>query len=1816
MKTRNGLIITICALLFGALSIFSCDTPLSLGTRLNMDPPAVNIEKPDFMENIKGSLSIAGTAYDNEEVAILSVTVERVSESGQDWKQELQSDRGEWQIKSGDGLWESDKADGTWKIQKNKENARVDWSINVLMGDAPNGEYLITVEAENNVKTKGALQQRRVVIDNYPPVVTILAPFLDFDDINTNETFTFADDVKPAFDAYQLEDTAVLDKLHNKKIKIQYKIEDDFSIDKLIFQLADQESNIYYNRNGQPSENISWSGSVEILANDIIDPADGHVISYGEKKYLQVISRASDKAGNIKTRSHGWLVYWPDADKPWAAGVGHESIPQEFIVFPGSDVQGQAYDNDGVKSVAYAIYNKGSGELLKKDSLINEPLIEGDPPTMFFSWKFTAPEDSDEYKIIIDCIDMYGVSGDTKTRYFYVESTSVPGVTIENPNAAESLFGDKYGDFIIKGIAGDGSQTGPVSLKMVWLNPKGDDESRFNYQSNEYNGWVTGGTSYTDSKGNIYRQDAQGNKIWDLTLGDAVFDAVTKRRNRPFSKGLNLFDAKDLNIGVGALQNSLTSQTFIFLLTGGTGIKVTKSHSFRGDISPPSLTIDSIFVDFADGGKTDKTYTIAELLQPNKSIDVLSHGDKITLNGTWGDDSFDVWKDISRMRELKALWNNYIVPVPVLTDTGVWSAGPLTLTPEEAANGAVTITASLGDAGNNITEKTVSVRVDTNTPYLMLITSDNDNGYYKQGDKINIYLEFNRAVSYSSGSPSLSLNTNGTAVYQSGTSTDIKQHFIYTVGVGHNTAKLNVTGIEGGGDYIGAGGTANTINSLTSRNLKDTKSITIDTTAPTITSVQSLSGLSGNNYYKQDAVIYLLVTFNENILFDEGTASGNSGTRLTLNSNFNSSGSVSGAVYAVNPAASGNNAILFTYTVASGQNTPFTPPNNYTSPLTASAITLGTASKITDLAGNPWSAWGSPTNISPAKNIYIDTTQPGSPTVNVTEGTFTTPQTFTVTGGESGASLEYSLTGNTGPWLTYTSTVTISSTTTYKISARQTDQAKNVSSPSAEKTVKIETGSPLLISLGGTPGTYKSGSTIDIKLNLRDAVNVTGTPRLALGGTGSFTTSPAYANYYSGTGSKTLVFRYTVQSNDNVDPLKIESINLNGATLARVGDSVNLTTEFGNSLSTLSNNLDFYAPIKIDNSPMTFISGSISGTNLTLTFSKTVYKGTGNISISYNDVTYLAPTVISKAEFIRWGGIAGSESTSNIGYYYEEGINGTSSTGTTDTAEKYILKYDFDHGNTALVGILETQNAYNVTVPVVSSSVTATGSSLTVDLSSTYALPVKGVSYAITFDKGIVKDSLGNEVAAYTGTGTTITNPGVNQPFIRVQKNRGTITDGTPYPVTVPGTPQYSNYWVKNAEIQISNNQPAGNWAEVDTFTIYLGWGENIDKTGIVVTDPNSALYIARTAVKDVQGNFFTNNSNNNFAMNWWLDTNSWTQTNNYWVNPYSREIIQGGRWQDGDFTTNERNVWVNLSTPGIQTTKNDSNPGSQPAGVGWLRVTETVMVGGGTYTVKTIDSTQPLTAQVRIDTQTPGATIRYTYNTTTTTPVEGTGTPFNGSTKPEAPTVTMPTTSANNGTSASSTATFTLGNTANTTNGYLYGIRADATKTVSGSTATSSASYDKVSRSVIIFDNIQDAKNWDILKNLANTAERDLNLWIRGGDGLSGSNATPGFPLSWSDTDYKGARLMTGPANGVKYWVSWEVTVKAYFHFVAGSTSTAAEAGNGPHQWSWAKNKWAFQHDKFPLNPGGSLWFIRDTLVVDPATENFEFFDTFSGSR
>ena len=250
------------------------------------------------------------------------------------------------------------------------------------------------------------------------------------------------------------------------------------------------------------------------------------------------------------------------------------------------------------------------------------------------------------------------------------------------------------------------------------------------------------------------------------------------------------------------------------------------------------------------------------------------------------------------------------------------------------------VTGTITDlAGNALStaglpETFTGVIVDTTTPTISAIAESPSSGDLNAGKTVTFTLTTTEAVTVNTtgGTPTLTLNDGSTATYSGGSGTTALT-FSYTVGAGQNIAALAATAVNLNGGTIkdGAGNTA----SLSLTGLTQTGP-QIDTTAPTVSSVTATAG-------DYNAGKVLTLTLNTS-----GVVNVTGTPTLTLNDGGTAS-YVSG---------SGSSALVFSYTVAAGQNT-------------AALQVTGVTGTITDLAGNALSTTGLPETFT---GVIVDTT--------------------------------------------------------------------------------------------------------------------------------------------------------------------------------------------------------------------------------------------------------------------------------------------------------------------------------------------------------------------------------------------------------------------------------------------------------------------------------------------------------------------------------------------------------------------------------------------------------------------------------------------------------------------------------------------------------------------------------------------------------------------------------------------------------------------------------------------------------------------------
>jgi hypothetical protein len=556
--------------------------------------------------------------------------------------------------------------------------------------------------------------------------------------------------------------------------------------------------------------------------------------------------------------------------------------------------------------------------------------------------------------------------------------------------------------------------------------------------------------------------------------------------------------------------------------------------------------------------------------------------------------------------------------------------------------GTATVKDGAGNAANlagAVTNPAGTLQIDTATPSVSSVVASGSGitagaGDLAVGSVVTLTVNLSSAVTVAGGTPTLTLNDGGTASYSGGSGSNALT-FSYTVAAGQNTADLAVTAFNPNSATItnGAGTAANLTGAVTG--LAGT--LQIDTLTPSVSSVVATgSGITaGTGDLNAGYVVTLTVNLNDAVTVTGGTPT------LTLNDGGT-------ATYS---GGSGSNALIFSYTVAAGQNT---------ADLAVTAFNPGTAT-IKNGAGTAADLTGAVTGLT--GTLQIDTTIPTVTQVVASPGTGTENpgdvitltvdlnKAVTVTGTPTltlndGGTATY--TGGSGSSaLTFSYTVTATDTTVPTLAINQVnlpggatvkDAAGNTANLSGAVTtfpgLSIDPP-PIVVSISETPSTgdLNAGHSVTLTLKLNDVVTVAGgVPTLTLNDGGT-------ATYISGSGSNALTFSYTVGAGQNVASLAATAVNLNGATVQNgMGDAavllVNGVTQTGPQIDTTAPTV---TSVAASGTGITAGSGDIpagSVVTLTVNLSEVVTVTGGTPTLTLNDggtATYMGGTGSSNA---------------------------------------------------------------------------------------------------------------------------------------------------------------------------------------------------------------------------------------------------------------------------------------------------------------------------------------------------------------------------------------------------------------------------------------------------------------------------------------------------------------------------------------------------------------------------------------------------------
>jgi large repetitive protein len=525
--------------------------------------------------------------------------------------------------------------------------------------------------------------------------------------------------------------------------------------------------------------------------------------------------------------------------------------------------------------------------------------------------------------------------------------------------------------------------------------------------------------------------------------------------------------------------------------------------------------------------------------------------------------------------------------------------------------------------------------VDTTAPFLSITSNVSQ---VKVGETANITFTFSEdpgntfVWNGTTGDVTLS---NGTLSAISGTGVTRTAVFTPTHGVNSGTASISV----GAGTYQDAAGNNGSAGG--------TPSLTLDTLAPTISSI-ALSSSTGilNAYLNEGDTATVSVSLNE--VVNLNLASGSPTLALLVGSSTVQATYVSGA---------GSNTLVFTSTIASGQNdvdgiaialnalnlngAVLTDASGNTSTPTSAAVNSNSAYMVDTLAPSVSVAF----NVA---SLKAGETATLTVTANDKTGTsFTwngTAGDLTVTGGTLGALSPFVLSG-----ANYVSTATFTPTAGSTVAgvvstaaAVYTDLAGNPGQVGSSASVSIDTGVPTLTSMNITGASgivsniLNAGDVVQITATFSEAVTVNatgGNPKVVLNIGGASNS----ATYVSGSGTTDLLFNYTVVAGENdANGLSygVNALQLNGGSIKDSSGNNAVLTAIARA-DNAAYKVDTTAPtVSISSNKSNLLIGQTA--NITFSFSEDpgstfVWDGSaGDITLSNGTLSAISGTGLTR----------------------------------------------------------------------------------------------------------------------------------------------------------------------------------------------------------------------------------------------------------------------------------------------------------------------------------------------------------------------------------------------------------------------------------------------------------------------------------------------------------------------------------------------------------------------------------------------------------
>jgi hypothetical protein len=551
MKTKINIFKIILASL-AVVTFFSCENPIGLGQKLDIEGPVVTIISPTQRQSVSAQFDLEGTVYDYSGVEIMTI---KAVTNNKDFARQWRYQKSAWEVSDNYGAVWSPLSNTVWT----DTNGLITWKIPIDMAlpgqRAVEGEYTFNVQAwdKGGFTDDNSFKALVLIIDQDPPKVVITNPYLYSKyAYDSDALFITLDGLLD--ESTEWQDTSYLGKFITQEFDLKWQIEDAsdvWSINLSFYQhdtvidndpdtpLPDDYIYRYY-KNIQSSEAntndfIKLNGSVNIP--DLYDAVG--IYNGGElkspiplKTTVKVVAVCYDAAGNPnQEKTLGYFISWPKANTPWIVFTDGMEPPDSsygryisydkdlypplesdypyvednvFTVYPGRSIKGTAFQAHGVKEVKYTLYKLSianntlhtldTAELQRQNEILPNPPFSGGTYSTIFPWEFQVPPFTGYYVFTVEAFSSQGVPSANYNILFRVHDITFPDFTEgPYPAATDPLFMniDGAGRITISGKVSDATEI--RSLCMVWINPESKNYSAMSqlayFRDANYPGW-------------------------------------------------------------------------------------------------------------------------------------------------------------------------------------------------------------------------------------------------------------------------------------------------------------------------------------------------------------------------------------------------------------------------------------------------------------------------------------------------------------------------------------------------------------------------------------------------------------------------------------------------------------------------------------------------------------------------------------------------------------------------------------------------------------------------------------------------------------------------------------------------------------------------------------------------------------------------------------------------------------------------------------------------------------------------------------------------------------------------------------------------------------------------------------------------------------------------------------------------------------------------------------------------------------------------------------------------------------------------------